>query len=401
MQPGAGGELPLRTMNRTNLVMGRMIGCAAVVVMAMGGAAVARQGDATPAIVPLKKGPPPAATTGTPAATPMMAVHNPPFGMFKDTKFPMIQRSVLTGVPGGITHMGMDLVSNRLYVAAKNKGSLEMLDVSDTKQQPAIEGLPEPQGVLVLSELRKLVVSCGGDNTVRVFALTDKGDATPERTVKFDGEADAIRFDAAAKRVYVGHGHFLGSFSVETGERGPSVKLPGAPEGFVLDPATNKVWVNIASLGQIATLERGEGGEMKITGTVTLKDAKGNYPMAYDPGSGHMIVVCRNPAKLVVIDAKDGTEVASMPVLDDADDCWWDNMLKRVYVSCGGGGGAVEIFQQGKGADGKVSYAKYHQEKTNVGCRTSVWVPEQRRLVVAAPSLGADPTFLYIYFVGP
>jgi hypothetical protein len=30
-----------------------------------------------------------------------------------------------------------------------------------------------------------------------------------------------------------------------------------------------------------------------------------------------------------------------------------------------------------------------------------VFVPEQRRLIVAAPQIGTDPTFLYIFFVGP
>jgi hypothetical protein len=72
-----------------------------------------------------------------------------------------------------------------------------------------------------------------------------------------------------------------------------------------------------------------------------------------------------------------------------------------VYVSCGGNGGFVDVYAQ-TSEDGKVSgYSRYHQERTNVGCRTCVFVPEQRRLIVAAPQIGTDPTFLYIFFVGP
>ncbi len=328
-------------------------------------------------------------------------VNNPPFAMFKDAKLPMIQRSVLNNVAGRVDHMGVDLVSNRLYVAAKNNGSVEMLDVAGSKQQPAITGLAEPLGLLVVSDKRKLVVACGGDNSVRVFNLNDAGDPTPERSISFEGETDPIRYDPASGRVFVGHGVNLGSFDLATGERGPSVKLPGMPEGFVIDPTSNRVFVNIPSSGEIVVLDRGADNVMKIADTWKIKDATGNYPMAMDMASGHLFVVCRNPAKFVVFDTRTGKELGRLDCTDDADDCWWDTLLKRAYVSCGGDGGFVEVYQQAS-EGGKVSeYTEYHKERTNVGCRTSVWVPEQRRLFVAAPSLGTDPTFIYVFFVGP
>lgn len=357
----------------------------------------------TPAGAPAASPPASEPMSKPPATQPVRVkpVNNPPFAMFKDAKLPMIQRSVLNGVSGRIDHMGVDLVSNRLYVAAKNQGSVEMLDVANSKQQPAISGLAEPLGLLVVSDRRKLVVSCGGDNSVRVFSLNDAGDPTPERSVSFEGETDPIRYDPASGRVFVGHGVNLGSFDLATGERGPSVKLPGMPEGFVVDPASNRVYVNIPSSGQIVVIDRGADNSMKIADTWTIKDATGNYPMAMDLASGHLFVVCRNPAKLVVFDTRSGKELGQLDCTGDADDCWWDPLLKRVYVSCGGDGGFVEVYSQSS-EGGKVSeYSKYHQERTNVGCRTSVWVPEQRRLIVAAPSLGTDPTFIYVFFVGP
>lgn len=345
-----------------------------------------------------------AQTESKPAAAPPKPrpVMNPPFGMFKDAKLPMIQRSVLNGVEGRIDKLGVDLVSGRLYVAARTKGSLEMLDPEGSKQQPAITDLPEPTGVAVISDKRRLVVSCAGDNSVRVFALNDAGDPTPQRTVKFDGETDAVRYDPASGRVYVGHGWFLGSFDLETGEKGPSLSLGAAPEGFVLDPRSNRVYVNLATKGTVAVLERSDGGELTSAATWTIKDLRGNYPMALDPSSGHLFVVTRNPtSRLVVLDTANGSQVASVECTDDADDCWWDAVQKRIYVSCGGGSGFVDCFQQDS-ADGKVTgYRRYHQERTNVGCRNSVFVPEHRRLIVTAPKLGADPVFVYIFIVGP
>lgn len=357
-------------------------------------AAAGSAAEAAPAKQPDK----PAATA--PKPKPVM---NPPFGMFKDAKLPMIQRSVLNGVDGRIDKMAVDLISGRLYVAAKSKGSLEMLDPEGSKQQPPVVDLPEPTGLLVISDLRKLVLSCARDNSVRVFSLTDTGDPMPERVIKFEGETECVRYDAAANRVYVGHGWKLGSFSLETGERGKSIDLPHAPEGFVIDPGSDRIYVNIAQRGAIAVLKRSEGGELSLETTWSLKDLKGNYPMALDPSNGHLFVVCRNaPAKLVVVDTRNGNQVAAVDCTDDADDCWWDAVQKRIYVSCGGNGGFVDCFQQESSSGAVTGYKRYHQERTNVGCRTSVFTPEHRRLIVAAPKIGgADPTFIYIFLVGP
>lgn len=321
--------------------------------------------------------------------------------MFKNEKLPMIQRSVLKDVSGRIDRMAVDLVSGRLYVAARNKGTLEMLDLDGSKQAPLIPDLPEPQGVLVVSDLRKLVVSCGGDNSVRVFALSPTGDATEERSIKFAGETDPLRYDPATKRMYVGHGKFMSSFDLMTGEKGAMLELPGMPEGFVIDPTSNRVYINIAQTGQVVVAERSDSGELKIAETWTLKDLKGNNPMALDPTGGHLFIVCRNPSKFVVLDTKTGNQLGALDVTDDADDCWWDMVQKRVYVSAGGAGGFVDCYQQ-QSENGRVSgYTRYHQQRTNVGCRTSVFVPEHRRLIVAAPSLGTDPTFIYVFIVGP
>jgi hypothetical protein len=348
---------------------------------------------------------PPAAPSGAaPPAAPapkIKSVSNPPFGMFKNEKLPMIQRSVLKDVSGRIDRMAVDLVSNRLFVAAKNKGSIEMLDIDGSKQQPAITDLPEPGGVLVISDMRKLIVGCGGDNSVRVYNLSPTGDPTEERTIKFAGETDPIRYDPAGQRVYVGHGKFMSSFDPQTGEKGPMLELPGMPEGFVIDPTSSRVYINIAQTGQVVVAERSDSGELKIAEIWTLKDLKGNFPMALDPVAGHLFIVCRNPSKFVVLDTKTGNQLGALEVTEDADDCWWDMVQKRIYVSAGGNGGFVDCYEQ-MTEGGRVSgYTRYHQQRTNVGCRTSVFVPEQRRLIVAAPSLGNDPTFIYVFIVGP
>jgi 6-phosphogluconolactonase (cycloisomerase 2 family) len=375
-------------------------------IVLLTGISVLAQAPATPTEPAKEPAASPAASipAAQPAEAPkraMKPVNNPPFGMFKDSKFPMIQRSVLNNATGRIDRMAVDLVSNRLYVAARSNGSIEMLEVATSKQQPPIAGLAEPSGVLVASDQRKLVVSCSGDNTVQVFTLDDDGAPTFERTIKFEGETDAIRYDPAGNRVYVGHGRKLGSFNLATGERGPSLELPGMPEGFLLDPGAERIYVNIAQAGVVAVVQRSEGGDLTLETAWTLKDAKGNYPMALDPASGHLFVLTRNPSRFVLLDTKSGQQLGAMECTEDADDCWWDAVQKRIYVSAGGNGGYVDVFEQTRESGKITGYTRVHQERTNVGCRTSVFVPEQRRLFVVAPQLGTDPTFVYVFLVGP
>jgi DNA-binding beta-propeller fold protein YncE len=176
------------------------------------------------------------------------------------------------------------------------------------------------------------------------------------------------------------------------------------PEGFSLDPNSDRVYVNLQANGTVAVLKRDKAtGALTLEATWAINGAKGNYAGAFDPATGHYFAVCRNPAKLVVLDTKTGTQVAALECIDDTDGAWWDPVLRRVFVSGGGSGGRVDVFQQGAASEaGKpADYKLFHKETTNVGARTSVLVPEQRRFIVAAPKIGADPTFLYVYLIGP
>lgn len=335
---------------------------------------------------------------------------NPPYAFFKENgkqkMLPMIQRSVLMNCDGRIDHMAVDPLTNRLYVAARGNNTLETLEVTGSKQLTPIHDVLEPTGLLFIRESRTLVLSCSGDNSVRTYSVSEKGDLTPGKKVQFAGEVDRIEHDAAGKRIYVAHGKRLGSVSLETGQKGESLELPGMPEGFVIStvPGDDRIYVNIQSLGTVMALKRDVAtGTLTVDATWTLEGVKGNYAAAFDPATGHFFAISRNPGKFVVLDTKSGKQVASLDCVDDADDAFWDPVLKRVFVSGGGNGGRVDIFQQAAPAgEGKpATYSLLHGEPTNVGARTSVLVPEQRRLIVAAPKVGVDPTFLYIYLIGP
>jgi hypothetical protein len=104
--------------------------------------------------------------------------------------------------------------------------------------------------------------------------------------------------------------------------------------------------------------------------------------MWLDESSRRLFVGCRKPAKLLVLNTDSGKTVAAVDCVGDTDDLFYDAATKRVYVS--GGDGAISIIEQ-VDAD---TYRPAGTVKTAAGARTSLFVPELRRLYVAVPHRG-------------
>ena len=76
-----------------------------------------------------------------------------------------------------------------------------------------------------------------------------------------------------------------------------------------------------------------------------------------------------------------------MPACADADDIFFDEGRRRIYVTCGSG--EVEIFE--RRAEG---YKAAGHIATRPGARTSLFVPEIDRLIVAARATSSDAALL-------
>ena len=90
-------------------------------------------------------------------------------------------------------------------------------------------------------------------------------------------------------------------------------------------------------------------GAMIVIATWPLREASDNYPMAFDEEHQRLLVGCRTPARLLVIDTdpsspKAGKAVAAIPISGDVDDIWIDAPAKRIYLSCGEG--FVDVVEQ-------------------------------------------------------
>ena len=104
------------------------------------------------------------------------------------------------------------------------------------------------------------------------------------------------------------------------------------------------------------------GGKQIANWTMTA--GRGNYPMALDLDARHVIVVFRDPAKLMVLRMGDGGSVAERETCGDADDVFFEARRHRIYVSCGDG--FIDIFDVAGAA-----YRSLARMPTARGARTS------------------------------
>jgi DNA-binding beta-propeller fold protein YncE len=293
----------------------------------------------------------------------------------------------LPGVEGRIDHLSADTNGQRLFVAALGNGSIEVIDVRRGERIGEIKGLQEPQGVYYDSKTGRLFVATARDGKLRIY---DGNALTLQVTVELGSDADNVRYDQQTGDVWVGYGYGGLAIINSAGQRAGSIALGSHPESFLFEDTGDRVFVNVPRQFGVAVVDRKKRGVVAKWG---LGGPLANYPMALDNGNKRLFVGCRVPARLVVLDTNSGRIVATLPIVGDTDDVFYDASKQQVYVI--GGEGAVEVFRQ-RGAD---HYESVGKTPTASGARTGFFVPNSGRLFVAVPHRGSQMARVLVYVV--
>jgi len=299
----------------------------------------------------------------------------------------------IPGVEGRFDHMAVDNQSGRVFASVYGNDSVEVLDTARGKRIHSIQqGFTKPQMVAYLPESNRIVVSSEGDGTCKIldadtYKLID--------TVKFSDDADQIRYDPVAKRVYVAYGDgdesAIGMFDATTNKRlEGEYKVAAHPESFQLEEKGPRIFVNLASISQIAVIDR---NTRKIQNW-KLEGAGTNFPMALDEPHHRLFVAARKPARLLVLDMDTGKEIASLPGAIDTDDMSFDSDRKRIYVTSGEG--FIFVYQQ----IDPDRYQRIAKIPTAIGARTSAYtgqVGKHNSFYLAVPARANRGAELWVY----
>jgi DNA-binding beta-propeller fold protein YncE len=286
----------------------------------------------------------------------------------------LVQTIVSKGKAGKLDHLALDAKRDRLFLANTSNGSLDVFDLKAGKLLRQVTGQTGIAGVSYAPDLDRVFVGLGTGQVCNVFAGENYA---IQKTVKFPGDCDNVRYDAASNQVFVAHDEkMLGVIDAKTYAMKGEIKLPGAAEGFQVVSGQPKLFLVVPSPSQLVTIDT---NERKVTGNYPIKAAANGHPLAIDEANKRVFVGCRQEPMVVVLDAETGREVTSIPVPKDIDDLYLDAPRKRLYASCGEG--FVTVIRQ-MDAD---RYEVAEKVPTASGAKTSYYDAAGSRLFVAVP----------------
>jgi DNA-binding beta-propeller fold protein YncE len=297
-------------------------------------------------------------------------------------------QTIPLNVEGRIDHFSYDLKTRRLFVCALENDTCEVVDAAAGKVVHSIKGLKHPQGVRHLPKSNRLVIA----NEINGVAIFDAADFHLYRQIDLKSDADNVRHDTDPDRAWIGYGDgALALIDTGTGTVLKEIAVGGHPESFQLERHGNRAFINVPASQQIVVVDRETA---KVVDGWKLKD-KGNFPMALDDDHNRLMVVCRQPARVLVFDTRSGKQIAAIDCVGDADDVWIDRDTRRIYVS--GGEGYVSVIEQ-TDAD---HYNALDKVATAAGARTSIFVPSWHKLYVAAPRRQRQASELRVFDIAP
>lgn len=306
-----------------------------------------------------------------------------------------LERTVpLPNVHGGFDLMALDAAGQRLFVAAEDNHTVEVIDVRAGRALASLPGFNEPKWVVYRPEGNRLFVSTGGDG--RVTEL-DGRTYRPVRHYAFREACNNLRYDSLAHQLVVGVGKTfgaLGLLDVARNARMGEIPLAGYAKQFELDG--RRIYANEPALHQVEVIDR---DTRKAVAVWPVTGSSQNIPMGLDRAHQRLFVACA-PGRLVVLSTVDGRPVASLPIPADADGLYADGLYYdarrvRLYVSCGAG--SVAVVQQ----QTPDRYAALQLLPTVPGAGTSLYSPALDRYFVATPQRPGQPAALRIYWPAP
>jgi DNA-binding beta-propeller fold protein YncE len=296
-----------------------------------------------------------------------------------------LEAKILLGnVRGRIDHLAIDLKRQRLFIAELGNDSVGVVDLAAHSLLRTVTGLNEPQGVGYEPSTDTLYVANARDGSVRLY------EANAYKSIgriELGSDADNVRIDEATKRVIVGYGDGgLAFLDPSTRSKVQSAPLKAHPESFQIDPDTGRIFVNLPDAHAVAVIDSKSGNTL----ATWPMDKGGNFAMAVDRDRSRLLVTFRSPPELAVFSMADGKSVAKAETCGDVDDLFVDAKRARVYTSCGAG--SVDVFETTG-----TSYRHLARIPTSAGARTSLFVPELDRLLVAVRAGLAGPAAIWVF----
>jgi DNA-binding beta-propeller fold protein YncE len=255
-----------------------------------------------------------------------------------------VSNTLHVGGEGGWDYVTADPENHRLFVTRTTHTLI--LDTDSGKTLGDVPGQKVSHGVAIVPRLgRGFITDGGGSRAVIVFDLKTYSVLGKLAAVP---DADGIIYDPGTDHVLISAGDsnalltFKPDIDPQNGKIDPPIPLEGAPE-FLAADGQGKAFVNLEDKDVVAVVDL---NSRKVIARWPVAPGGKPVGMSMDRDKHRLFVGCRNPQKLVVMNADNGTIEASLPIGVGVDATAFTN--GQTFASCRDGSLTVASLNNGK-----------------------------------------------------
>jgi len=239
-------------------------------------------------------------------------------------------KAIKVGGAGGFDYVYADSVGRRLYIPRTGQGARVTVFDLDTLQ---------PVGEIPNANARGVAVdpkSYHGFCSSKPVVMWDTKTLATIKTIDVQGNPDGILLDPFNERVYV-FSHSAPNVTAIDAKAGSvvgTVNLDGAPEQAVTD-GKGHLYVDLEDKDSIAVVDV---KSLSVIARYGLS-GKGGGPggLAFDPKNHILFAACHEPATMVVLDARDGRLIDALPIGSGVDGAVFNPATMEAFSSQGDG----------------------------------------------------------------
>jgi DNA-binding beta-propeller fold protein YncE len=294
-----------------------------------------------------------------------------------------IQKTAIVGGDGGFDYVYADSVNRRLYVprsaqpGATPPPRIAVFDLDTLAPAGEIPGF-SAHGTVVDPK------SGHGFATSKPVVMFDAKSLAVIKSIDVAGNPDGILFDPFNQRVYI-LSHAPPNMTVIDAASGNvvgTIDLGAAPEQAATDGA-GQIYVDLEDKGQVGVID---AKTMTVTARYDLGAATLNPAgLALDAKNHILFAACRNPAEMVILDARTGRIITTLPIGTGVDGAGFNPTTMEAFTSQGDG--TLTVVKE----NSPTSFAVEQTVQTKVSAKTMTIDSKTGRILLIAADYGPLP----------
>jgi DNA-binding beta-propeller fold protein YncE len=289
-----------------------------------------------------------------------------------------VLKTARVGGSGGFDYVYADAAGRKLYVPRTGPTARITVFNLDTL---------EPTGEIPHVNARGVVVDSDaghGFASSKPVTMFDTKTLSVIKSIDVQGNPDGILFDPFNHRVYV-FSHSAPNATVIESKDGSvvgTIDLGGAPEEAVTD-GNGHLYVDIEDKDNIAVVD---AKTLAVTAHYDLSGKGGGCAgLAFDVKHQTLFATCRNPQNMVVLGAKDGKIITTLPIGRGTDGAVFNPATDEAFSSQGDG--TLTVVKESS----PTSFTVEQTLQTMAGGKTLTLDANTNRIYIIAAEFGAPP----------